>query len=166
MKSQSIMFSFLIHQEFWAPQNHTWIQAQTANSIRYGFKKPYSWVIKHSFETVVFQLSWTFCGSPTNLLSLKRKPRLTMWLTNTQSMIGGQWSFPRTRILKVMDGPHPKWILSRLESSEQLTPLLGVRKIYQESKSKNSRMQWDLWKTKKGIVVVLDSLTNKVWIIM
>ena len=39
------------------------------------------------------------------------------------------------------DGPHPKWILSRLESSEQLTPLLGVRKIYQESKSKNSRIQ-------------------------
>eukprot|EP00093_Oithona_nana_P000112 00112.XXX_814_345_1 [CDS] Oithona nana genome sequencing. len=39
------------------------------------------------------------------------------------------------------EGPHPKWILSRVERSEKLTPLLGVRKIYHESKSKNSSIQ-------------------------
>ena len=39
------------------------------------------------------------------------------------------------------DGPHPKWMLSREEASGELTQLLGVRKFYQESKSKNSRLQ-------------------------
>ena len=38
------------------------------------------------------------------------------------------------------DGPHPKWMLSKEEASGELTPLLGVRRLYQESKSKNSRM--------------------------
>ena len=39
------------------------------------------------------------------------------------------------------DGPHPKLILSKEGASGELTQLLGVRKIYQESKSKNYRMQ-------------------------
>ena len=59
------------------------------------------------------------------------------------------------------DGPNPKWILSREEGSGDLTQLFGVRQFYQESKSKNSRMKWALWKLIRGFIVSA-ILSNKV----
>ena len=42
------------------------------------------------------------------------------------------------------DGPHPKYNLSKLEASGEKTQLRGVRKVYQESRSTNYRMNLGL----------------------